>query len=301
MGPTASGKTGLALTLAQQLNGQIVNADSVQVYRRLTIGAAKPTTAERAAVPHHLIDVAEPDDPFSVGRYRDAAVEIIDALHAQGVLPLLVGGTNLWLRALEQGIADMPEVPAAIRDDLMQQVWGDGLAPLYARLQQVDPEWAAHVTPGDTQRIVRALSVFDASGVPLSQWIAQQQAEPCPYAILKLAPIWPREVLYARINQRFDQMMEEGFLAECAELAAAGYDRNLPALKAVGYRQLLAHVDGAVDLATAVEDGKRESRRYAKRQSTWLAREPELHRLEPQTAAAEALKLARAFLADHPL
>ncbi|ABK42803.1 tRNA delta(2)-isopentenylpyrophosphate transferase [Magnetococcus marinus MC-1] len=300
MGPTASGKTGLALHLAEHFPLEIVNADSVQVYRGMDIGSAKPTLQERQAIVHHLIDVTTPDDPFSAGRFRTAALEVIEDCHRRGVIPALVGGTGFYFRAVEQGIAEIPEVDAQIVAELNRRVCDEvGLACCYAQLQQVDPPWAARVEPGDRQRIVRGLSVYLASGQPLSYWqqLSCQQAPEGPaLRICKLAIEWPREQLYARINQRFEQMLKEGFMEEVQGLLSRGYHGDLPAMRAVGYRALIGYLQGAYDLARAVELGQRDSRRYAKRQITWLKAEPGLQWLAPEGAKQAALDEVRAFL-----
>ncbi|MEG3638748.1 tRNA (adenosine(37)-N6)-dimethylallyltransferase MiaA [Magnetococcus sp. PR-3] len=300
MGPTASGKTGLALHLAEHFPLEIVNADSVQVYKGMDIGSAKPTMQERNAVPHHLMDITTPDDPFSAGRFRRAAIEIIEDCHRRGVIPALVGGTGFYFRAVEQGIAYIPEVEPALLTELnAKSETEEGLAACYAQLKQVDPEWAGRVEPRDRQRIIRGLSVYTASGTALSHWqrlSREQKPEGPALAICKLAIQWPRATLYARINQRFEQMVSEGFLEEVQTLRAQGYHKDLPAMRAVGYRALMGYLDGQYDLARAVELGQQDSRRYAKRQTTWLNGEPGLHWLEPNGAKQAALTTVEAFL-----
>ncbi|MEO5377897.1 MAG: tRNA (adenosine(37)-N6)-dimethylallyltransferase MiaA [Magnetococcus sp. DMHC-6] len=278
MGPTASGKTDLALRLAQAFHMEIVNADSVQVYRGLEIGSAKPSLLERAAVKHHLLDVVEPDEPFSVGRYHQMALEVIQSCQARGGILLFVGGSGLYFRAVEQGLAATPPVPEEIYQQLILRKEQEGLPALHQFLCDVDPVFAAKVTVNDWQRIRRGLGVYLSSGFTLTEW--QQRQLPGPhFPILKLAMHWPREILYARIEARFDQMMALGLLEEVRTLAS--YQRNLPALKAVGYRQLLRHIDGELTLQQAIALGKQESRRYAKRQLTWFNREANLFWFSP--------------------
>ncbi|MBF0426756.1 MAG: tRNA (adenosine(37)-N6)-dimethylallyltransferase MiaA [Magnetococcales bacterium] len=272
MGPTASGKSALALHLATQWPLEIVNADSVQVYRGMEIGTAKPTAEERRRVRHHLLDLLDPDSFFSAGAYRRCALTVVAACHARGCVPIFVGGSGLYFRAIEQGLAPVPPVPEAIVRALREEGGRVGWPVLHARLAVVDPTLAARLSPGDAQRIIRGLAVSEATGKPLTHWQRQSHA-PITTPILKLAIDWPRDALYARIDQRFDQMMAQGFLDEVAALRRRGINRDLPAMKAVGYRQLLRHLDGELSLAAAVDLGKQESRRYAKRQLTWLRRE----------------------------
>ena len=303
MGATASGKSGLAIALAQRFPLEIVNADSVQVYRGLEIGSAKPDAATRRRTPHHLLDLVEPDDPFSADRYRVAAAAVIAACRKRGTVPLLVGGTGLYFRAVERGLATFPSPDPEIRQRLRREGERSGWAALHARLADIDPERAAQVTPGDGQRVVHALAVFETTGRTLSAW-HRQQPPPPPFSILKLAPEWPVAALNARIDQRFEQMMARGLLAETATLLQRGYDVDLPAMKAVGTRQLVAHLTGALPLVEAVEWAKRESRRYAKRQRTWLRREAGLIMLpgDPfEEALARAAALVQGFLLRHGL
>ncbi|MBF0429172.1 MAG: tRNA (adenosine(37)-N6)-dimethylallyltransferase MiaA, partial [Magnetococcales bacterium] len=268
MGPTASGKSHLALQLAHAFPLEIVNADSVQIYRGMDIGSAKPSLEERAQVPHHLLDVTDPDHPWSADRYREAAWETIHACHSRGVLPLFAGGSGLYLRAVERGLALTPPIADALLARIRLEGETHGWPLLHARLTETDPQSAQKITPGDAQRILRALSVFEATGISLSEW-QRRQPPPPPFSILKLAILPGREILYPRIDARFDRMMNEGFLEEAQALIQKGYDRTLPAMKAVGYRQIFQYLDGMVSLEVAVENAKRESRRYAKRQETW--------------------------------
>ncbi|MBF0342393.1 MAG: tRNA (adenosine(37)-N6)-dimethylallyltransferase MiaA [Magnetococcales bacterium] len=296
MGPTASGKSALGLTLARESGMEIINADSVQIYRGMTIGSAKPTPEEQRLVVHHLLDVTDPDQPWSADRYREAAWERIHTLHARGVTPLFVGGSGLYLRAVEQGLALTPPIDptllAAIRAEADQWGW----PRLHQRLRQVDPDSAGRITVNDGQRILRALSVYTATGLTLSRW-QQEQPPPPPWRMLKLALMPPRALLYPRIEARLERMVAEGLLEEAQSLLDAGYDRNLPAMKAVGYRQIFAGLEGSMPLAAAIDLAKQESRRYAKRQETWLKRESGLIRLDDPLAPLEQARgLLRAFL-----
>lgn len=273
MGPTAAGKSGLALALATRFPMEIVNADSVQVYRGMDIGTAKPSPAERAQVAHHLLDLVAPDDPFSAGRYRQEALATIAHIHQQGRIPLLTGGTGLYFRVVEQGVAPTPDIPEEIRARITAEAAQSGWPAQHARLCVLDPPFAAGVTPRDSQRILRGLAVVLATGLPLSHW-QQLGHTPLPHPLFKIILNRPRPQLYQRIELRFHQMMDDGLLAEAAALLAKGYARTLPAMKAVGYRQLFGHLADGQPLAQAVAAAIQESRHYAKRQLTWLRPEP---------------------------
>ncbi len=294
MGPTASGKSALALHLAQAFALEIVNADSVQLYRGLEVGSAKPTLEERQQVPHHLLDLTTPDHPFSADRYREIAWQIIAACQQRQRTPLFVGGSGLYFRAVASGLVLIPPMDPAIRQQLKEEGARWGWPVLHQRLRQVDPALAARLTVNDGQRISQGLAVHAATGRSLSQW-QQEQPPPPPFTILKMAPLWPRAQLYTRIEARFDAMMEQGLLDEARHLLQAGYDRQLPAMKAVGYRQLFPFLEGKGSVVEAVALAKQESRRYAKRQMTWLRKEPDLHWLPPE-GVAEATRLVAAFL-----
>ncbi|MBF0126385.1 MAG: tRNA (adenosine(37)-N6)-dimethylallyltransferase MiaA [Magnetococcales bacterium] len=295
MGPTASGKTALALRLARRFPIEIVNADSVQIYRGMEIGSAKPTPDQRRQVPHHLLDVTDPDLPWSADRYREAAWETIRGCHDRGISPLFVGGSGLYLRAVEQGLALTPPVPESITGAIRAEAGQQGWPHLHRRLATVDPAAAGRITPGDGQRILRALSVFEATRVPLSEWCRRQPLPP-PFAILKLAIGPPRPLLYQRIEARYDRMIQEGLLPEAQALLDRGYDLNLPAMKAVGYRQLFPHLQGKESLERALDQAKCASRRYAKRQETWLKQEPDLIRLADDAPEREAAERINRFL-----
>ncbi|MBF0417672.1 MAG: tRNA (adenosine(37)-N6)-dimethylallyltransferase MiaA [Magnetococcales bacterium] len=299
MGPTASGKSRLAMELATRLPCEIINADSVQIYRGLEIGSAKPTHEERNQVPHHLLDVTDPENPWSADRYREAAWKLIPELHARNMLPLFVGGSGLYLRAVEQGLALTPTIDATLLEEIRNEAAHSGWPRLHQALTEVDPDSAQRITLNDAQRILRALSVWRATGIPLSRW-QQEQPPPPPWRILKLALIPPRAVLYPRIEARFDQMVIHGLLDEARTLLERGCDRTLPAMKAVGYRQLFAFLDGDCTLTEAIEWAKQESRRYAKRQETWLKRESGLTLLTYEPFLEEALAHIHRFLGESP-
>ncbi|MBF0155258.1 MAG: tRNA (adenosine(37)-N6)-dimethylallyltransferase MiaA [Magnetococcales bacterium] len=276
-GPTASGKTALALALAREFPLEIINADAMQLYIGMDIGTAKPDAHTRQQVPHHLLDVVTPDDPFSAGRYQQAAEKCIRDCQSRGRIPLFVGGTGLYLRVVEEGLAPTPPMDQAILENLRHDGERLGWPGLHARLAQCDPEGAARLTPADGQRILRALAVRLTTGHPLAWWQAQQQSP--GRRVLKLALDCERQALYQRINHRFEGMMEQGLLEEAASLLRLGYHRELPAMKAVGYRQLFGYLDGTRSLTECVEEAKKASRHYAKRQWTWLRGQANLFRI----------------------
>ncbi|NJD30733.1 MAG: tRNA (adenosine(37)-N6)-dimethylallyltransferase MiaA [Gammaproteobacteria bacterium] len=277
MGPTCSGKSALALELARRFPVEIISVDSAQVYRGMDIGTAKPSLAIRAVVPHHLIDVCDPVENYSAGRFRRDALQLITEIRARGRTPLLVGGTMLYFRALTRGIAPLPEADAEVRARIDARARELGWPALHAELAARDPEAASRIRPADGQRIQRALEVLELTGEPLSR--LQKLAEPSSLRLAAFALLpCDRAELYRRIERRFLDMLAAGFLAEVLALRSRGdLHEDLPSLRAVGYRQLWGHLAGAYDLATAVALGQRATRNLAKRQLTWLNADPSLN------------------------
>jgi tRNA dimethylallyltransferase len=270
-GPTACGKTDLALELAARVPLEIVSMDSAMVYRGLDIGTAKPSAAVRAAVPHHLVDLIEPTESYSAGQFaRDASAAIAGVVE-RGRLPLLVGGTLLYLRALRDGLAVLPQADEAVRRSLDTEAEALGWPALHERLGRVDPEAAARIKPGDRQRIQRALEVYALTGCPLSELQRNIGREPRPMIrTLALVP-GDRAALAARIERRFDGMVEAGLVAEVERLRARGdLEGDLPSMRAVGYRQVWQYLDGQCDWPEARRSAIAATRQYAKRQMTWL-------------------------------
>jgi tRNA dimethylallyltransferase len=281
LGPTATGKTELAAALAARLPVDAVSVDSALVYRGLDIGTAKPGPELLAACPHRLIDICEPEEAYSAGRFLADATREIEAIHAAGRVPLLVGGTMLYHRVIQTGIAAMPGRDPALRAVIDAEAAARGWPALHAELERIDPAAAARIEPRDAQRIQRALEVVRLTGRPLSEWHAEA-AVPPPWRFVKIG-LWPedRAALHARIERRFDAMMAAGFLDEVRSLRARPALRpELPSMRAVGYRQLWAHLDGRCDLAAAVRRGKAATRQLAKRQLTWMRAEAALRRVE---------------------
>jgi tRNA dimethylallyltransferase len=274
VGPTAVGKTALAVRLAQALGGEVVSADSRQVYRHMDIGTAKPTPAERAAAPHHLIDVVEPDEEFSLGIYQDLAGAALAGAAGRGAVPLLAGGTGQYLAALLQGwniprVEPQPELRAALEREAERI----GAEALHGRLAQVDPQAASGIPPTNVRRVIRALEVYEVTGQPIS---AQQSMRPPPYRIRTLWLRMPAEALYARIDRRVDTMMQAGLLEEVRGLVERGYAWNLPAMSGLGYREFRPYFAGELTLEQAVERLKFDTHAFARRQAAWFKRLPNL-------------------------
>lgn len=268
VGPTAVGKSTLALELGARFPAEIVSADSRQVYRYLDIGTAKPTPAERALVPHHLIDVVDPDEPYTVTQYQAQARAAISDIGSRGRLPLLVGGTGLYIRAVTGGLAPPPVPPApALRAQLEERAKHEGLETLAADLECLDPATAAHIDRRNPRRVIRALEVCLITGQPFS---LQRGVTPPPYRLLRLGLTCPRAELYRRIDERVDQQMAEGLLEEVQRLVAMGYVFDLPSMSSIGYRQLGMYLRGEVTLPEAVQRIKYATHRYARQQYTWF-------------------------------
>ncbi len=274
-GPTAAGKTAIALELARRRPIEIISMDSALVYRGMDIGTAKPSQSERALVPHHLIDVRDPRDAYSAAAFAADARALIDAIRARGREPLLVGGTMLYLHALQQGLSALPGADPAIRAELAARAAQRGWPALHAELARVDPTLAQRLAPNDAQRIQRALEVWMLTGQPLSAQFGARDGDGVALRVLALEPR-ERAVLHARIAQRLRAMLDAGFLDEVRALRARGdLHPQLPALRAVGYRQAWAHLDGATDAPTFEAQALAATRQLAKRQLTWLRAMPQ--------------------------
>lgn len=290
VGPTASGKTALGVAVAKRLRAEIVSADSMQIYRGMDIGSAKPTPQERGGVPHHLLDAADIDgSKFSAAEYRRLAGEAIEAIHAKNLLPLVVGGTGLYVSALTAGL-DFTETAGdeALRKELAEQE-AQRPGSLHALLRQEDPAAALRLHPNDTKRLIRALEVKRLTGKPMGVDFAQSGAAKAPYAARLVGLTMPRELLYARIEARVDAMLAHGLVEEAKGIWAKGYDPGLPALQALGYKQLFAYFAGACSLDESVEAIKRETRRFAKRQLTWFRRDDRIAWLDVTQYSPEDL------------
>lgn len=269
-GPTAVGKTDLSLELAERLGAEIISADSRQIYRPMTIGTAKPSPEALQCVRHHFINELDLDEPFSAGHFAFAAWERIADVLARGRIPLVVGGSTLYLYALQFGLAEIPDVDLSIRRWLNERLRTEGPKALYAELQRVDPQAAARLDPTKTQRVIRALEVYHGTGRPITFYYRQHR--PAPYAFRTIVLYRERPVLYDRINRRVDQMLAVGLVEEVRAILKAGYRPDLDVLRTIGYQEVIAYLQGAYDWETMRQLIQRNTRRYAKRQLTWFRR-----------------------------
>lgn len=276
-GPTAVGKSSLGQRLALVLGGEIINADSLQVYRWMDIGTAKPSLREREEVPYHLIDIINPDQPYDASTFRGQASKIIQELHQRQVPGLVVGGTGLYLRVLQRGLFPCPKPDRERREQWKEMASRQGPEFLWTEIQKKDPAAAKRIHPRDTFRLIRALEVLELTGRPLSQWQQWDQEGEPEFDLLWIALHCDREILYQRIDDRAEEMMAQGFLGEVEGLLRQGYSPELKALQSLGYRHLAGVIQGKWDLPTAVEWLKRDTRHYAKRQLTWLRGERNLN------------------------
>ncbi|MDQ7731433.1 tRNA (adenosine(37)-N6)-dimethylallyltransferase MiaA [Halomonas sp. SpR1] len=297
MGPTAAGKTDAAIALHERLGHELISVDSAMVYRGMDIGSAKPSEAELARAPHHLIDIRDPAEPYSAADFREDALKLMRQISAAGRVPLLVGGTMLYYKRLVEGVANLPSADPAIRQRLEAQWQREGLASLHKQLSEVDAISAQRIHPNDPQRLMRALEVYYASGRPMSELWAEQQPETFPWRVLSIA-LAPsdRSLLHQRIAQRFEVMLGEGLINEVAALKKRNdLHLGLPAMKSVGYRQVWEYLEGDYDYASLVERGVIATRQLAKRQLTWLRSWPELNWVDSQRSDVldQVLKLVR--------
>ncbi len=297
MGPTASGKTDLAVKLVQELDCEIISVDSALVYRGMDIGTAKPDAATLAVAPHRLIDIRDPADSYSAADFREDALREMQAISAAGRVPLLVGGTMLYYRSLYRGLSNLPSADENVRKRIEQQAQELGWQAMHARLADIDPEAAGRIHPNDPQRIQRALEVYELSGESLSAHFARQQHDEFPYRLTQLALIpEDRQLLHERIRQRFQQMLELGFISEVESLhTRADLHADLPSMRSVGYRQALKYLAGDYTYESMVEKAIIATRQLAKRQLTWLRSEVAAQSLEctDKRLFDKAIKLIR--------
>ena len=300
-GPTASGKTALAVELAKDLSGEVVSCDSMQVYKRMDIGTAKPTEEEMQGIPHHMIDVAEPDEDFSVSRYCCLAAPIVDNIVARGKTAIIAGGTGLYMDSLIRGNAFAPFPSTGVRERLETQADSEGMEFMLNWLRSVDPESAARLHLSDRKRIIRALEVYLETGQTITEHNRKTQQIPPKYS-----PLWlgldfaDRAELYRRIDRRVDMMLEMGLISEIQGLLASGIPPRCTAMQAIGYKEFVNALNGEETIAQAAEEVKKASRHYAKRQLTWFRRNPKLHWLKRQTGEKneEILSIARQIIYD---
>ena len=299
MGPTATGKTDLAIACANELGMELISVDSALVYKEMDIGTAKPDIATLAKSPHRLINIVDPSEAYSAGRFREDALAEMDAITAAGKIPLLVGGTMLYFNALQKGMADLPEANPEIRQKLDEEVSRIGWQGLHKRLSEVDPESAKRLHPNDPQRIKRALEVYDITGKTLTEIWAEQEQQLPPYRLIKIALMPPDRVeLRKRIEQRFDAMLVQGVVEEVRGLFnRSDLNAEMPSMRAVGYRQIWSYLAGDYDYETMREKAITATAQLAKRQMTWLRSEAQCNFIDPeQVKLSKVLKNLRFLL-----
>jgi tRNA dimethylallyltransferase len=296
LGPTAAGKSAIALALAEEIGGEIINADSQQVYRSMDIGTGKPSKEERDRVAHHIIDVVDPNEEFNVALFRQLATDSVYDIASRGRKAIVCGGTGLYIRALTKGLFVGPGQEPKIRAALRAEVQEHGLDSLYQRLKRVDPPSTSWIHPHDQQRIVRALEVFELTGKAMSEWQREHRFDERRFETLKIGLDRPREELYALIDRRCERMIEDGLVDEVKHLVAMGYDLKLKSLSSVGYRHVGLFLSGAMPLHDAMTLMKRDTRRLAKRQLTWFRREREVQWRHPERERTRILQLAKEFM-----
>lgn len=287
-GPTAAGKTELSLRLCERIGGEVVSADSRQIYRGMDIGTAKATPAEQARVPHHLLDLRDPDQVLTLAEYQRLAYAAIDDIHRRGRVPCLVGGSALYLRAVTAGLRIPQAAPdLALRTRLEAQLADQGLASLVAELQRIDPLTAAQIDLRNPRRVLRALEIMVTTG---QSKVALEGAEPPPYHMLQFVLTRERGVLHQRIDQRVEQMVAAGLIAETQRLLDKGYDPALPAMTSLGYREMIAYLAGQMNLAQAIERIQIETHRFVRHQTTWFRKLPEMKWVDLAATAADTIE-----------
>jgi len=280
-GPTGIGKTSAAIALARLFHGEIISADSMQIYRHMNIGTAKPTSEERAAAPHHMIDIVAPDEPFDAARFAREARSAIAAVADRHALPIVTGGTGLYIKSLTQGIFCTKPVDPALREQLKKDMDRMGAPALHRRLRQRDPETARRIHPNDAFRIIRAIEIFETTGKPLSDHHSAHRFGETHFRTLKIGLEMERPALYDRIDRRVDIMLEMGLVAEVRRLLEMGYPSGLKSMKSIGYRHMADFIEGRTTWVEAIRTLKRDTRRYAKRQYTWFKADPEVRWVPP--------------------
>ena len=298
LGPTGTGKSEVAIDVALQVDGEVINADSQLVYRHMDIGTAKPPASVRQKVAHHLIDVVDPDGEFNAALYRELALKVIQDITARRKKAIVCGGTGLYMRALTQGLFVGPAKNPEVRKRLEEEARERGSDFLYQRLRQVDPDATDRIHPNDRYRIIRALEVFELTGKGISRWQKEHGFKESAFEVLKIGLNREREELYALINRRCDEMIGRGLVDEVNGLVERGYSLDLPALQSVGYRQIGLYLRGRVALDEAVALMKRDTRHLAKRQLTWFRADKEILWFHPEKDRRKILETAKEFFAN---
>ncbi len=296
VGPTAAGKTEIGITLAKETNGEVISVDSMQIYRGMDIGTAKPSPEMLSAVPHHLINILNPDQVYNAGMFAEDADRVIGELHRSGKTPVLVGGTGLYFRALINGIIDVPEISEEIRSRVRSLVSEQGVLECYRQLNELDPKSAELLHPNDVSRVSRALEVFWETGSSIKDFQEDHKFRQQRYDVYYVGVHWPREILYERINNRVHIMVEQGLIAETKDLLEMGYDENLPSMNSIGYKQSVAFLKGDISEEEMIADIQQKSRHYAKKQLTWYKKDTNVHWLKDNHLYNEDLKQIKQFL-----
>lgn len=296
-GPTGSGKTTAGIAMAGNFHGRIISADSMQIYRCMNIGTAKPTPDEQASISHYLIDIVDPDETFSAARFATLAGKLIIDLHRQDITPFVVGGTGLYIKALIHGLFKVSPVNTDIRNRLKREAADNGTQALYERLTGYDAAAAARIHPNDTFRIIRALEVYETTGKTISAYQQKHRFENKPFEVLKIGLDVERKALYERIDSRVDEMITSGFVAEVKALRAQGYSERLKAMQSIGYRHIVDFLEGRLVWEEALRTLKRDTRRYAKRQLTWFRRDSDVIWIAPDRLMTMQ-RLIQKFLQD---
>ncbi len=280
-GPTGVGKTAVAIEIAKAFNGEIVSADSMQIYRYMDIGTAKPTPYEQACIPHHMIDIVDPDEPFDAAQFEKTAHEVIRKLHERGITPFVVGGTGLYIKALVHGLFRARPADSNVRIRLKEAAKVHGTRFLHKHLSKCDPDAAEKIHPNDTYRIIRALEIYEVTGKTISKHHHEHKFKETFFKVLKIGLHSDRKILYDRINRRVDAMIDEGLLDEVKGLLGMGYSAKLKSMQSIGYRHMVNFIQGRISWEEALRTLKRDTRRYAKRQLTWFKADSEIVWSEP--------------------
>ncbi|MFP4040762.1 MAG: tRNA (adenosine(37)-N6)-dimethylallyltransferase MiaA [Desulfosudaceae bacterium] len=295
-GPTATGKTATALELADHFGAHIVGADSMQIYRYLDIGTAKPDRAERARIPHYMIDIVDPDADFSAGQYATMSGEVIDDLRGAGRIPFIVGGTGLYIKACLYGLLRSHAADSTVLDRLSREATAKGAAVMHERLRRADPEAARRINPGDTFRVVRALELLETTGRPASEHARAHGFSESRYQALKICLYQDREKLYRRINHRVEMMLAQGLVEEVRSLLDRGYSPRLKSMQSIGYRHVTQYLEKKLSWEELVRTMQQDTRRYAKRQLTWFRADPDIHWVDIKEGLEKSRNLIKTFL-----
>jgi len=296
VGPTAAGKTEIGIKLAQELEGEIISVDSMQIYRWMNIGTAKPTPELLSLVPHHLIDILNPDEIYNAGRFVADADGIIKKLSQEKKTIILVGGTNLYIRALINGIIEVPEISEEVRSSVRSLAAESGVCACYEKLKTLDPKSAEKLHPNDISRISRALEVILETGTSIQEMQSHHGFRQKRYIVKYICATWPREEIYDRINRRVHLMVDEGLIEETQKLLEMGYTEDLPSLNSIGYRQTVAYLKQQITKDEMIADIQQKSRRYAKKQLTWYKKHNQVHQLERNNLSKSDLAAVREFM-----